>query len=212
MLKKITITFVLIAVILSGVYAVVLLRTRQANIGSVPTESTTPTDQKGLGGAQMTSDGTGFLLSTSSSETPLLVPNFFSQATGVEPQAVYADETTGSKTGVLASTETYSLYAFSGTDGASFMISIYGANLRQARVDGERAMLDLLHVTEAQACSMPLRVAVDPAYSNVVNVDDVRPSFCADRVDLPTATTLELEGSNNSGDAIIESDNNTFKL
>lgn len=157
--------------------------------------------QRGQGGVEpaptvpiVSEDGGSLLLPNKNADTQLLVPNFFSPQSSVQPLQVIQDTVSGSNTALLKRAESYSIYGFSGTDGNSFMVALHTDNLRQARLDGEQALLELLGINREQACATNITVVVQSPYDYQVSVTDVRPSFCPNRVDLPTAGTSEETG------------------
>lgn len=173
MFKKITIILAVLALLLSAFYGIILLKQRGKEQVPTPTPTT------------ITPDGNSLYLPDRTSDTPLLVPNFLSPAASVKPLQVIEDTVSGSQTALLKRAENYSLYGFTGSDGTSFMVALHADNLRQARIDGEQALLGILGINQEQACSTNITVVVQSPYDYQVTVTDVRPSFCPDRVDLP---------------------------
>ncbi len=180
MFKKITIGMAALAVLLTIFYGITLVKNRgtqkETPQASVPTVS---------------DDGTSLFLPNKNTNTPLLVPNFLTPGSPLQPVQVIEDTVSGSQTALLKRAENYSLYGFSGSDGNSFMVALHADNLRQARLDGEQALLTLLNITQEQACATNITVVVQSPYDYQVAVTDVRPSFCPDRADLPEAGASE---------------------
>lgn len=179
MFKKITIIIAVLAILLTIVYGITLLKQGNTQVEPAPT---TPT---------VSEDGTSLILPNRDADTPLLVPNFLISNSAIQPLQIIADTVSGSQTALLQRAENYSLYGFSGSDGTSFMVALHDDNLRQARIDGEAALLSLLGITQQQACATNITVVVQSPYDNQVSVTDVRPSFCPGRADLPTAGASE---------------------
>ena len=84
----------------------------------------------------------------------------------------------------------YSIYGFNGSDGSSFMVSLHANNLRQARLDGEKDLLLLLGITEAQACITSVTMVIESPYDVAVPERYVGLSFCPGRVDLPETVSI----------------------
>jgi hypothetical protein len=175
MFKKITIIVAVLALLLTIFYGITLLKQRNTQSEQAPVTLT------------ISEDGTKLILPNRETDTPLLVPNFLTSNSSIQPVQIIEDTVSGSQTALLKREENYSLYGFSGSDGTSFMVALHGNNLRQARIDGETVLLSLLGITEQQACATNITVIVQSPYDNQVSVTDVRPSFCPGRADLPTA-------------------------
>ncbi len=180
-MRKIVYIGIILICIAAGVFA--YLRISQKPQG------TTPTTQK--------SDLTQATIQTSfknTGEPPTSTPNVFRQDGSPDaPQSVITDSVTNSTTATLVENETYSLYAFSGTDGNSFMISLHSQNLRQARIDAEKELLRRLNVTQEQACKMYISVTVMTPYNDTLERNEVGLSFCPDRLDLPVELPVSDE-------------------
>ncbi len=166
-----------------GVFVVALIATaylyvKQKNM------PVTPVDQAPQN--RVVDNGPLYVYSANGDQGPLLVPT---------DNALSVDGATGNA--LLSEQKTYTLEYFA--DGKTFNITLLDKNLRQARLDAEKDLLDRFQITQEQACSLSVNVGTVIGVSQEFSGRSLGLSFCSNRVDLPTEVTDGLAPGSSGG-------------
>jgi hypothetical protein len=98
---------------------------------------------------------------------------------------------------LLADTPKYIFEYFEA--GRTFNITLLDTNLREARVAAEKDLLQRFSLTEEQACSLQVTVGTLVSISQEYAGKNLGLSFCANRIDLPTAATDAAPAGSSAG-------------